>query len=194
MDERALRRLLGEERTISGVDLRVDPAGAAGLYAALKSLPPVAAVAVRESVREVVQDSLDRAFTIFSRIVVGFAAVIVAGMVYNSARIALSERGNELASLRVLGFREREIVALLLGEQALLVAVAIPVGLAAGYGLSAALVPVFDREMFRLPLVITNQTYAYATFAAIVAAVLSGLLVARRIRHLDLIAVLKTRE
>lgn len=194
MDLAALARLLGEDRTLSGVDLRVDPDHAPALYAALKRMPPVASVAVRTTMREVIQDSLDRAFTIFSRIIVAFASVIVGGMVYNSARIALSERGNELASLRVLGFREREIVAILLGEQAVLVAAAIPLGLAIGYGLSAALVPVFDREMFRLPLVIAEATYAWSALAAVVAALLSGLLVARRIRRLDLIAVLKTRE
>ena len=154
----------------------------------------MAAVAVKDTLRRTVQDSLDRAFRIFSRIIVAFAGVLVAGMVYNSARIALSERGNELASLRVLGFREREVVAILLGEQALLVAAAIPLGLAIGHGLAAALVPVFDREMFRLPLVISGETYAWASLTAIAAAVFSGILVARRIRRLDLIAVLKTRE
>jgi putative ABC transport system permease protein len=194
MDRTALSRLLREDRPLSGVDLDVDPAQAGQLYAALKRLPPVAAVAVKDTLRRTVQDSLDRAFRIFSRIIVAFAGVIVAGMVYNSARIALSERGNELASLRVLGFREREVVAILLGEQALLVAAAIPLGLAIGHGLAAALVPVFDREMFRLPLVISGETYAWASLTAIAAAVFSGILVARRIRRLDLIAVLKTRE
>jgi putative ABC transport system permease protein len=56
------------------------------------------------------------------------------------------------------------------------------------------LVPMFDRELFRVPLVITPWSYAYAVMAAIVASILSGVLVARRIRQLDLIAVLKTRE
>lgn len=194
MDRRALSRLLREDRLVSGAWLRVDPAHAEQLYARLKQIPAVAGAEVKATVRKVVQDSLDRAFEMFSRIIVGFAAVIVAGTIYNSARIALAERGNELASLRVLGFRQREVVTILLGEQALLVAAAIPLGLAIGYGLAAALVPVFDREMFRLPLVITKFTYAWATLAAIVAALLSGAIVARRIRRLDLIAVLETRE
>ncbi|MBX3592245.1 MAG: FtsX-like permease family protein [Burkholderiaceae bacterium] len=194
MDRRALARLLREDRLVSGARLRVDPAQAPRLYAELKQIPAVAGVEVKESVRKVVQDSLDRAFEMFSRIIVVFAGVIVAGTIYNSARIALSERGNELASLRVLGFRQREIVAILLGEQALLVAAAIPLGLGIGYAIAAALVPVFDREMFRLPLVITNLTYAWAALAAIVAALLSGAVVARRIGRLDLVAVLKTRE
>lgn len=194
MDRSALARLLREDRLVTGAWLRIDPAHAGQLYARLKQIPAVAGAEVKATVRKVVQDSLDRAFEMFSRVIVGFAAVIVAGTIYNSARIALAERGNELASLRVLGFRQREVVAILLGEQALLVAAAIPLGLAIGYGLAAALVPVFDREMFRLPLVITKLTYAWATLAAIVAALLSGAIVARRIRRLDLIAVLETRE
>jgi putative ABC transport system permease protein len=137
---------------------------------------------------------MDRSFTFFSVILALFASVIVVGMVYNSVRIALSERGNELASLRVLGFTEREIVVILLGEQALLTLCAIPVGLAIGYGLCALLVPAFDREMFRLPLVLGKWSYIYPVVAVLIAALFSGLLVARRLRHLDLIAVLKTRE
>ena len=194
MDRSALSRLLREDRLVTGAWLRIDPAHAQQLYARLKQIPAVAGAEVKATVRKVVQDSLDRAFEMFSRVIVGFAAVIVAGTIYNSARIALAERGNELASLRVLGFRQREVVTILLGEQALLVAAAVPLGLAIGYGLAAALVPVFDREMFRLPLVITKLTYAWATLAAIVAALLSGAIVARRIRGLDLVAVLKTRE
>ncbi|MCM5572224.1 ABC transporter permease [Burkholderiaceae bacterium FT117] len=194
MDGRALARLLREDAPVSGVNLRVDPARAADLFSVLKGLPPVAGVEVKETTRAVVQDSLDRAIRVFSRILVGFAGIIVLGVVYNSARIALSERGNELASLRVLGFRNREVLAILLGEQALLVATAIPLGLLAGYGMSAALATEFEREMFRIPLEIDGATYAYATLAAVGAALLSGVLVARRVRSLDLIAVLKTRE
>jgi putative ABC transport system permease protein len=141
-----------------------------------------------------VRATLERAFFLFSGILLVLACVIIAGMVYNSARIALSERGNELASLSVLGFTQREVTFLLLGEQALVLALAMPVGLGVGYGLCAMLVPMFDRELFRVPLVITPWSYAYAVMAAIVASILSGVLVARRIRQLDLIAVLKTRE
>jgi putative ABC transport system permease protein len=109
-------------------------------------------------------------------------------------RIALSERGNELASLRVLGFTQREVVVLLLGEQALLTLCALPVGLLIGYAMCAALVPAFDRELFRLPLVFSTQTFIYPVVTTLLAALLSALLVARRLKNLDLIAVLKTRE
>lgn len=194
MDSRALARLLGEGDTVSGARLRVRADRAPALYAQLKQMPAVAGVSVAAAMQRGLRDTLDRSFWFFSAIQTVFAGVIVAGMVYNSLRIALSERGNELASLGVLGFSRREVALLLVGEQAVLTLVAIPLGLAIGYGLAALLVPVFDRDMFRVPLVIAPATYAYAATSALVAAVLSSWLVARRVRRLDLIAVLKTRE
>lgn len=194
MDADDLARLLGEGQTVSGAYLRIQADQASQVYERLKRLPAVAGVAIRAMVQQSARESMERAFFFFSGVLTVFACVIVAGMVYNSARIALSERGNELASLSVLGFSQREVAGLLLGEQVLLLLIALPVGLGMGYGLCAALVPMFDRELFRVPLVIEPWSFAYAVLAALVASTLSGLLVARRIRHLDLISVLKTRE
>lgn len=194
MDARALARLLGQDQTSSGAYLRVDAQALSDLLTRLKRMPVVAGVAARAAVQQSMHDTLDRAFYFFSAILVLFSGVIIAGMVYNSARIALSERGNELASLAVLGFTQREVSTLLLGEQVLLLLAAIPLGLALGYGLCALLVPMFDRDLFRVPLVIETWSYLYAVVAALLASGLSGWLVARRIRQLDLIAVLKTRE
>lgn len=194
MDARALARMLREDDLISGAWLSVDPVQAEQLYATLKRMPAVSGVAIRAAMVKSIKDSIDRAFTTVSFIEMLFAGIIIGGMVYNSVRIALSERGNELASLRVLGFTQREVVVLLLGEQALLTLCAIPVGLAMGYGMVAALVPIFDRELFRLPLVFGAQTFIYPIIATLISAILSALLVARRLRNLDLIAVLKTRE
>jgi putative ABC transport system permease protein len=194
MDAHALSRLLHEDGTTSGAHLRLHGDDAQHLYAELKRMPAVGGVAVRSAMQTSLRDTLERTFSFFSAILAAFSCVIVAGMVYNSLRIALSERGNELASLCVLGFTQREVTFLLLGEQALLTALAIPLGLAIGYGLCAMLVPVFDRELFRMPLVIGKWSFVYPVLAALVAAVASGLLVAHRIKRLDLIAVLKTRE
>jgi putative ABC transport system permease protein len=175
MDANALSRALNEDATSSGAYLRIEADAAPALYARLKQMPAVGGVAVRQVVQASIRQTMDRSFLFFAAVQTLFASVIVAGMVHNSARLALAERGNELASLGVLGFTQREIGVLLLGEQALLV-------------------PAFDREMFRLPLVVGPWSYGYAVAAALAAFVLSGLIVTRRIRDLDLIAVLKTHE
>jgi putative ABC transport system permease protein len=140
------------------------------------------------------EEILARSLKVTTLINILFACVIAVGVVYNNARIALSERGHELASLRVLGFTTREVIFILLGEQALLTLAAIPLGCVLGVGLCAFLSERLSAELYRIPFVIHGSTFLFATFVVTAAAALSGILVARRLRHLDLIAVLKTRE
>ena len=125
---------------------------------------------------------------------VGFAVIIAVGVVYNSARISLSERSRELATLRVIGFTRGEVSMIQLGELGLLIIVAVPVGLVLGYGLASLAVSAFDTELFRIPLVVARSTYAVATTVVVLAAIASGLIVRRMIDRLDLVGVLKTRD
>jgi putative ABC transport system permease protein len=194
MDRRALNRLLREGPTISGAFLAADPGRLDALYAELKATPKVAGVTVKRaalaSFRETVAENLlrMRAFNVL------FAAVIAFGVVYNSARIALAERGRELATLRVIGFTRAEVSAILLGELAALTFAALPAGLALGYGFAALTTRAYDTELFRIPLVIWPSTYAFAVVVTLLAALASGLAVRRLLGRLDLVAVLKSKE
>jgi len=194
MELGALNRLMREGKTISGLHLMVDEAALPTLYATLKQTPAVRSVIVPGALLENFNQTLARTMETTTAVLIFFACVITFGVVYNGARIALSERGRELASLRVLGFTQREITIMLLGEQALLVLLALPLGWALGYGLSWLITSAIDTELMRLPLVISGRTLIRASLIVMLAALLSGLLVARRLRHLDLIEVLKTRE
>lgn len=194
MDSRALAKALGEEGEVSGAFFQADPLKNQDLYDALKRLPAVGAVAVRSAMLQTILDVMNRSFITMTIVMTAFAGVLVAGVVYNSARISLSERGNELASLRVLGFSKVEVTALLLGEQAVLTLLAVPVGFALGAITCRLLVPVFDRELFRLPFVLSLDTFAFAALITLGSALLSAGLVIGRIARLDLIAVLKSRE
>jgi putative ABC transport system permease protein len=194
MDERALARVLGEGLRYSDAYLRVDPVRLNELYGELKRLPTVAGVTLREATLRSFLDTIAENFVISTTILIGFACALAAGVVYNGARIALSEHAATLATLRILGFTRREVSGILLGEQALLTAVAIPLGLVIGYGICAWLVSLIATELYRLPLVITASTYLYASGLVAAAAAASGAIVAWRVRRLDLVAVLKIRE
>jgi putative ABC transport system permease protein len=194
MEVNALNRLLQEGQTISGAFLMVDSREQQDLYSLLKEAPAVAGVNVPAAALGSFRDSVGRTIGTMTGFLIFFACVIAFGIIYNAARIALSERGRDLASLRVLGFTQQEIRTMLLGEQALLTLIAIPLGLLIGYGLSALIVTAIDTEMVRLPLTATARTYIWASLVIAIAAVLSGLLVAWRMGRLDLIEVLKTRE
>ncbi len=194
MQAGALHRLMREGDTISGAYLKVDAQQASKLYALLKHTPSISGVAVREAMLQSFWKTFGESIWVTTSFLVGFASVIAFGIVYNGARIALSERGNELACLRVLGYTRAEIVRILLGEQGVLTLAAIPFGFLLGFGLSVLLARFFSRELFRLPLVVNAQTYAFSTLVVVAAAIVSGLLVAQRLRHMDLTEVLKSRE
>jgi putative ABC transport system permease protein len=194
MDAAALHRLLREGGTVSGAFLAVDPADAPALYAALKRIPAMAAVTVREASLQSFEETLARSHGVSTAFLVGFASLIAFGMVYNTARIALSERARELASTRVLGFSRTETARMLLDEQGALLLLAVPLGFALGYGGAALLSLAFDTELFRIPFVMKAGTYVYATAVVGAAALISAWIVRRRIDRLDLVAVLKTGD
>ena len=164
------------------------------LYRALDETPGVAAVVSRQAAVDNFNDSIAESLHVFIAIYVMFAGTLAVGVVYNSIRIALSERGREMATLRVLGFGSGEVSYVLLGEAALVVLMGLPLGCALGMALIAFMASSFDTELFRIPAVVEPATYGFALVVVLIAAAGCGLLVRRRIEHLDLIAVLKTRE
>jgi putative ABC transport system permease protein len=194
MNTNALNRLMREAGTVSGGFLSVDPLELSRLYSDLKRTPAVSAVVLREAALKSFNDILYQSLAIFTTVLVAFACVIAGGMVYNGARIALSERGRDLASLRVLGFTQGEVGVMLLGEQAILTFAAVPLGFAIGYGICSLMPLWLNTELYRMPMVINRSTYAVSFLVVVIAALLSGLLVRWRLRHLDLVEVLKTRE
>ncbi len=190
----ALRRRLGEGEVVTGAALTLDPDKTARFYRTVKATPAVAGVALREVALQNFRDTMAESMNLSVFFNVIFAAIIAFGVVYNAARISLSERSRELASLRVIGYTRAEISLILLGELAVLTLCALPVGAAIGYGLGVLIMSGFENEVYRLSFVVEPRTVAWAFLITIAAAFISGFAVRRRLDHLDLIAVLKTRE
>jgi putative ABC transport system permease protein len=194
MDLHAVNRLMDEGDAVSGAMLRVDSREADALYATLKKAPRVSSVTIKTAALRSFNQTLAENMRKVRLIDTFFGIIIATGVIYNSARISLSERSRELASLRVLGFTRGEISAILLGELALVTFVAIPVGLAMGYGMVAWMITKFSTETLSFPTVIYPSTFGAAAAVTAVAAIGSALYVRRRLDHLDLVAVLKARE
>lgn len=194
LDRDTLNRLLGEGDVTTGWVLSVQPGREAALLDATKALPKVAGAFSKATMLRNMQEISARNVRIMSTILTAFAAVISVGVVYNNARIALAERGWELASLRVLGFTRAEVSALLLGEMAIALALALPLGMLLGWGLVHAVSELLKSDQFSFPVAIRARTYAWAALCVLAAGAGSALVVRRRIDRLDLVAVLKTRE
>ena len=194
MEMDQLHALMREDRVYSGALMLVDPRQEAALMRELKRTPGVAGSSFKRAFLRTFRETMAANMNLTITVNVIFAAVIAFGVVYNAARVSLSERSHELASLRVLGYTRAEISLILMGELALLTLAALPFGWVFGYGLTAAILRTVQSEVYRIPLWVSPQSVAWASLGIVAAAFVSGLIVRRRLDRLDLIAVLKVRQ
>jgi len=194
MDLHALNRLLAEGDVITGANFRIDQAHRAEFLHALKEVPRVSWVAIKDSLRENFRQTTAASIGLIQSIYLVFAMVVAFGVVYNNARISLAERARELATLRVIGFSRREVGGVLITELVILAALALPVGLLIGTGFATAILRAVNTETVRLPLVLTASNYAFATAVVSIASVLSALVVLRKLDQLNLVGALKAPE
>ncbi len=194
MRSEALDRLLRDGRQVSGARIQVDSARLPALYSEIKRTPAIASIALQGVSRTRFRETIEQNITTSTTVYITLAIIITFGVIYNSARIQLSERARELASLRVFGFTRAEVSSVLMIELSIIVLLAQPLGWLLGYGLSWMVVQGFANDLFRIPLVVSAQTFAYSSLVVVAAALVSALIVRRRVDRLDLIRVLKTRE
>jgi putative ABC transport system permease protein len=189
-----LNRLLREGDVASGAYLLTDPARRTALFARLKQTPHIAAVTVADAAVRGIRETIAQSMGIVTLFNTLFAMLIVVGVTYTGARISLSEHARDIASMRVLGFRKGEASFVLLGEQALLALVALPLGLAMGIGLSSYIAGSFSSDLFRIPAAVSAGTLAKGVLIVALAAVATAWLIRFSADHLDLVRALKTRE
>lgn len=194
MDLGSLQSILGEGGRISGALLQIDSNRRDDLYDQLKDTPLVATVAIKAATVESFRATIAENLLILRTVNIFFAGVMAIGVAYSVARISLSERSRELATLRVLGFTRTEISVVLLGELTVIILTSLPAGMLLGYVFTAILVANLDTEILRIPLAIQPRTYGFAVAVVLVASFVSGLVVRRLLDRLDLIAVLKERD
>ncbi len=194
MTRAALNGVLREEDAASGAYLSIAPGRVAEVMARLKDYPEVMGATSRATTIKNIDEQMRQSMVFVLTLIISSACVIAIGVVYNAARIALSERGRELASLRVLGFTTNEVAGMLLGEQGVILVLAAPVGIGIGAAFALALARGFENERFHFPYVFALHSQVFAVGVVAAAAVVAGLIVRRRVGRLDMVAALRTRE
>ncbi len=194
MDLHAINRFLGEGDVITGASIGLDMSRRAEFLAALKEIPRVSTVAIKESMRRSFRETTAQMMGLIQSIYLTFSVIVAFGVIYNNARISLAERARELATLRVVGMTQREVGAILVIELVMLATLAVPLGLVLGTGFATTIIQSVNTETVRLPLVFTGYTYSFAVLVVVVASTLSAFAVLRKLKHLDLIATLKAPE
>lgn len=194
MDMDALNRFLGEGDRINGARMTVAAGRWNDFLIAVKNTPQSAGVIIKEAVRTSFRQTTAESIGLIQMIYLAFATAVAFGIVYNSARISLSERARELATLRVLGFTRGEVGAVLVGELVILALVALPAGLLCGSLMAKVILTSINTETVRLPLVLTTSNYAFAVLVVTTATAISAALACRKLNQLDLVGALKARD
>jgi putative ABC transport system permease protein len=194
MELHAINRFLGEGDVITGASLGLDMSKRGEFLAALKEIPRVSSVAIKETMRKSFRETTAQMMGLIQSIYLMFSVVVAFGVIYNNARISLAERARELATLRVVGMTQREVSAIIVIELVLLAVLAVPLGLVMGTGFATVIISTVSTETVRLPLVFTSYTYSFAVVVVVTASVFSALVVLRKLKQLDLIATLKAPE
>ncbi|MEN3941299.1 FtsX-like permease family protein [Prosthecobacter sp. SYSU 5D2] len=194
MDKQALHRLMQEGDSISGAYMTVDQTRWTEFMTQVKETPFIAATLVKKEQLAAFRSTTGESIGILRKLYLTLAVIVAFGVVYNSARIALSERGRDLATLRVVGFTQREVGSVLLGELTILVLTALPIGLLFGRGLATFIIAAVSTETIRMPLLISYKTYSIALLVVLFAAGSCFWVVGRMVTKLDMVGVLKARE
>ena len=194
MDLATLRRFMHEGDTINGAYLTIDATRWDEFMRKVKDTPRAAVVLVKKDQLAAFRNTTGQSIGIIRKLYFVLAVIVAFGVVYNSARIALSERSRDLATLRVVGFSQKEVASVLLGELGMLVLAALPTGLLFGRGITTLIIRGLSTETVRMPLVVSPFTYSTAVIVVLTAALCSFWVVARMLGKLDLVGVLKARE
>ena len=192
--EATLDTIARDASPVGSALVRIDPAARSGILARLKGMPQVLGVTEKTAALEKFEEMIDDNMLTMIVFYIGFASAIAVGVVYNSARILYSERAHELATLRVLGYFRSEVGLVLLGELALLVVIAVPIGCVIGYGMAQMMTSMFSSDLFRLPFAPSRASYGWSVAIVLLAAFGTALVVARRVQHLDMVRVLKAHD
>ncbi len=194
MDIDAVRRLLRESETMTGAFMSVDSGRWDEFMREVKDQPKIEFASAKKDQLAAFRASTGRSIGTLRELFLWMAVIVAFGVVYNSARIALSERGRDLATLRVVGLTKREIAGVLLGELSLLVLVALPLGLVFGNVLASYVIGAVSNETVRLPQHINPSTYASSVLVVLAATGASFAMVGFMLNKLDLVSVLKARD
>jgi putative ABC transport system permease protein len=190
----ALNQLLGEGDRITGAAMTVAGGQWTEFMRAIKDTPQASGVVIKEAMRQSFRETTAESIGMIQVLYSTFATIVAFGIVYNSARIALSERARELATLRVLGFSQADVGSVLVGELVVIAIIAVPLGLLLGSGMAQALMQSIDTETVRLPLVLSASNYAYAVLVITLATGISATIACRKLNQLDLVGALKSPE
>ena len=123
----------------------------------------------------------------------GGAVLLGVIVLYNLGTMSYTERYREMATLKVLGFRDRRIGSLLIQQNLVLTLIGTAIGLPAGYFLLRELLVLLASE-YELSLTISPLSYIETVLITLGMSLLVGLLISRKNKKIDMVEALKAAD
>ena len=146
--------------------------------------------------KDMIMETYDTFMEIMDMMVLIFVfAAIILGIVvlYNLGIMSYVERQRELATLKVLGFRDKHIGSLLISQNIWLTVLGVLIGLPGGVGVLYILITALVSE-YELSLTLGVLTYSVSILVTFGVSLIVGWMVARKNKHIDMVEALKGRE
>lgn len=146
--------------------------------------------------KQMIMDTYDSFMDIMNiMIVILVLAAVILGMVvlYNLGVMSYIERHRELATLKVLGFRDRHIGKLLVSQNIWLTVIGVIIGLPSGVGVLYVLITSLVSE-YELSMTLGVLTYSVSILLTFGVSLIVGLMVARKNKKIDMVEALKGAE
>ena len=187
--------LFGEAPTANTVlvDFPVEESGAGELESQLVSLDEVSSLTLLSDTADTFSSSMESVD--YAVILIIFCAAALAFVVLmNLTNINITERLRELATLKVLGFYNREVSAYIYRENAILTVFGVLAGMVLGKFLHQWLILTVEVDMVMFDRVLDLSSYLWAAVLTVVFSLAVNLTARRKLRDLDMVEALKSVE
>ena len=163
------------------------------IFAELMDLNGVAAATRTSSTRDTYQHSMERIDFVVVIVILSAAALAMV-VLYNLSNINITERQRELATIKVLGFYDREVSAYVYRENIVLTVFGIALGIAMGHFLHVWLVRSVEIELMMFGRETDPMAYVWAACLTVLFSVLVNLMAHRKMKKIDMVESLKSAE
>lgn len=190
MDIDSMGALLADKGMITGVSLTAR--NNENVKNQLKDIKNIASVNSMADIKNSFMEYMDMTLASVGVLLI-FGGILGFAIIYNAAVISFSERSQEFASLRVMGFDKKDIYRMVGKENFLITGLAILVGIPLGWGMIAGLAQAYNTEMYTIPMIVSPKIFVYAALATIIFVIIAQLAARKRIYNLNFIDALKSR-
>ncbi|MCX7708768.1 MAG: ABC transporter permease [Clostridia bacterium] len=190
----SMNYLTGEGRIANSAVIKIDSGSNEKLVVdKLKEIPAISSVQSKSDAYNNMMESMS-SMTSFVGVMIILAAVLSIAVIYNIATINIFERQRELATLKVLGFKDSEVRSLIFNENYLITLFGIMIGLPFGKWLGNAMMSMYDSDAYSFVFIAGNGAYILAGVLTVGFTVLANLTLMKKIRNISMVEVLKSNE